>query len=183
MSYGIGSQDTSAFALHSAGMRYWDLPKRTGDARGMDGVDPDVDPHAQRTARQFVDFSPGPATGVLMWSLPPGKAPCRCPDTCVIPAPRSLSAGQAACSGVKSAGVVCDGCRVIFCGSGAERRDVDLLGVGGVGVGGDGSQPAAGEEVEAEVAAAFGPFVVLFGQDGADEAGQGGAVGEDPDDV
>src|SRR4051812_1055179 len=99
MSYGIGSQDTSAFALHSAGMRYWDLPKRTGDARGMDGVDPDVDPHAQRTPRQVVDFSPGPATGVLMWSLPPGKAPCRCPDTCVIPAPRSLSAGQAACSG------------------------------------------------------------------------------------
>jgi hypothetical protein len=27
----------------------------------------------------------------------------------------------------------------------------------------------AGEDVESEVAAAFGPFVVLFGQDGADE--------------
>ena len=55
-----------------------------------------------------------------------------------------------------------------------------LLGVGGVGDGGD---AGAGEDVEAEVAAAFGPFVVLFGQDGADEADQGVAVGEDPDDV
>jgi len=39
------------------------------------------------------------------------------------------------------------------------------------------------EDVEAEVAAAFGPFVVLLGQDGADEADQGVAGGEDPDDV
>jgi hypothetical protein len=31
----------------------------------------------------------------------------------------------------------------------------------------------AGEDVEAEVAAAFSPFVLLFGQDGADEACQG----------
>jgi len=43
--------------------------------------------------------------------------------------------------------------------------------------------PAAVEDVEAEVAAAFGPVVVLFGQDGADEPGQGVAVGEDADDV
>jgi hypothetical protein len=39
------------------------------------------------------------------------------------------------------------------------------------------------EDVETEVAARFGPFVVLFGQHGADEADQGGAVGEDADDV
>ena len=37
--------------------------------------------------------------------------------------------------------------------------------------------------LEAEEAASFGPFVVLLGEDGADEAGDGVAVGEDPDDV
>ena len=42
---------------------------------------------------------------------------------------------------------------------------------------------ASGEDVESEVAAAFGPFVVLLGQDGADEPDDRGAVGEDPDDV
>ncbi len=42
---------------------------------------------------------------------------------------------------------------------------------------------ASCQDVEAEVAAAFNPFVVLLGQDGADEADQRGAVGEDPDDV
>ena len=41
----------------------------------------------------------------------------------------------------------------------------------------------SGEDVEAEVAAAFGPFVVLLGQDCADEADEGVAVGEDADDV
>jgi hypothetical protein len=41
----------------------------------------------------------------------------------------------------------------------------------------------SGQDVDAEVAAAFGPFVVLLGQDGADEADQGVAVGEDTDDV
>ena len=41
----------------------------------------------------------------------------------------------------------------------------------------------AGEDVEAEVAAAFGPLVVLLGQDGADEPDDGCAVGEDPDDA
>jgi hypothetical protein len=39
------------------------------------------------------------------------------------------------------------------------------------------------EDVEAEVAPGFGPFVVLFDEDGADEADQGAAVGEDADDV
>ena len=57
------------------------------------------------------------------------------------------------------------------------RLGVHLLGV--VGVDGLG----AGEDVESEVAAAFGPFVVLFGQDGADEPDDAGPVGEDPDDV
>ena len=36
---------------------------------------------------------------------------------------------------------------------------------------------AAGEEFESEVAAAFGPFVGLLGQDGADESDDGLAVG------
>ena len=66
--------------------------------------------------------------------------------------------------------------------SGAERRDVGggrlLSSRGRVRYGGD-----AGEDVEAEVAAALDPLVVLLGEDGADEAGQGVAVGEDPDDV
>jgi hypothetical protein len=43
--------------------------------------------------------------------------------------------------------------------------------------------PAASEDVESEVAAAFGPFVVLLGQDGADEPGDARTVGEDPDDA
>ena len=74
--------------------------------------------------------------------------------------------------------------RVILCccGSGAERRDD--VGAGGLlGVfGGDGGA-GSGEGVEAEVAASFGPFVVLLGEDGAHEADQGVAVGEDADDV
>jgi hypothetical protein len=50
-------------------------------------------------------------------------------------------------------------------------------------VGGDDRELGAGQDVEVEVAAALGPFVVLFGQDGADDADQGVAVGEDADDV
>jgi len=42
---------------------------------------------------------------------------------------------------------------------------------------------ASGDQLEAEVAALFGPFVVLLGQDGADQAGDRVAVGEDADDV
>ena len=45
------------------------------------------------------------------------------------------------------------------------------------------SDAAAGEDVEAEVAAAFDPFVVLFGQDAADQTDQGVLVGEYADDV
>jgi len=39
------------------------------------------------------------------------------------------------------------------------------------------------EQLEAEVAALLDPFVVLFGQDCPDEADDGVAVGEDPNDV
>ena len=45
------------------------------------------------------------------------------------------------------------------------------------------SAVSACEDVEAERATAFGPFVVLFGQRRADEADDGGPVGEDADDV
>ena len=49
-----------------------------------------------------------------------------------------------------------------------------VVGVDGLG---------AGEDVESEVSASFGPFVVLFGQDSAHEPDDAGAVGEDADDV
>lgn len=39
------------------------------------------------------------------------------------------------------------------------------------------------EQVQSEVAAHLDPFVVLLGQDGADEADDRGPVGEDPHDV
>ena len=41
----------------------------------------------------------------------------------------------------------------------------------------------AGQDVQAEVAAAFGPFVVLLGQDRPDQADDGVAVREDTDNV
>ena len=40
-----------------------------------------------------------------------------------------------------------------------------------------------GEDVEAEVAARLDPFVMLFGQDGADEADKRVTVGEDTNDI
>lgn len=46
-----------------------------------------------------------------------------------------------------------------------------------------GDAAGAGEDVEAEVAAAFDPLVVLLGEYGADEADDRAAVGEDPDHV
>jgi len=52
-----------------------------------------------------------------------------------------------------------------------------LVVVGGVGCLDEG-HAGAGEDVEAEVAAAFDPLVVLFCEDGADEADEGAAVGE-----
>lgn len=39
------------------------------------------------------------------------------------------------------------------------------------------------QHVEAEVAAAFDPLVMLLGEYRADEPNQGGAIGEDPDHV
>jgi hypothetical protein len=65
-------------------------------------------------------------------------------------------------------------------------RDGLDVGVGhllGCGVVEDDGESGAGQDVQAEVAAAFDPFVVLFGQDGADQADQGASVGEDADDV
>src|SRR5688572_19861298 len=60
------------------------------------------------------------------------------------------------------------------------------FGCGGFGVASlvrDQGQSGFGQDLQSHVAAAFGPFVGLFGQDCADEADDGGAVGEDPDDV
>jgi hypothetical protein len=50
-------------------------------------------------------------------------------------------------------------------------------------LGGDEDESAAVQDVESEVAPAVGPFVVLLGQDGADEPDDRAPVGEDPDDV
>lgn len=54
---------------------------------------------------------------------------------------------------------------------------------GGVGFGGEDADSALGQQFPAHVAAAFRPFVALLGQRGPDEADQGVAAGEDPDDV
>jgi len=50
--------------------------------------------------------------------------------------------------------------------------------VGVVGV--EEGEPGLGRDVEAEEAAAFGPLVVLFGENRADQAENRGPVGEDP---
>ena len=63
-------------------------------------------------------------------------------------------------------------------GSGGQCRWGVLLFRCGVVVGAGFAQ-----DVQAEVAAGLGPFVVLFGQHRSDEADQRGAVGEDADDV
>ena len=47
----------------------------------------------------------------------------------------------------------------------------------------DHAHAASCEDLEAEVAAAFGPFVGLLGQDAADQADDALAVGEDADTV
>src|SRR4051812_50094322 len=64
--------------------------------------------------------------------------------------------------------------------SGAERWGI--VGGGLLGVGGDQGEAGLGEDVEAEGAAGFGPFVVLFGGGRARGAGQGGAGGGEPAD-
>lgn len=53
------------------------------------------------------------------------------------------------------------------------------FGGGAVGVGTAG----AGQHVEPEIAAAFDPLVALLCEYRADEPDEGGAIGEDPDDV
>jgi len=47
----------------------------------------------------------------------------------------------------------------------------------------DDGQPGFGEYLDSHVSALFGPFVGLLGQHGADEADDGGPVGEDADHV
>ena len=67
---------------------------------------------------------------------------------------------------------------ILLAGLGAERREVVVGGhLRGAGCEGD---AGSGQDVQAEVAAALSPFVVLLGQDGADQADQGVAAGEDP---
>lgn len=69
---------------------------------------------------------------------------------------------------------------ILCCGLDAERLEV-VVGshLRSAGCEGD---AGAGQDVQAEVATSFGPFVVLFGQDGADQADEGVAGGEDADD-
>ena len=50
-------------------------------------------------------------------------------------------------------------------------------------VGGSDGEATFGEDVQAEIAAPFGPFVGLFGEDGTDDADDGVAVGKDSDAV
>jgi hypothetical protein len=71
----------------------------------------------------------------------------------------------------------------LFSGFGTDRFGcggppfVDVAGPGG------GLGAGAGQDVEGQVAAAFGPFVVLLGEHGAGQAGDGVSVGEDADDA
>ena len=60
---------------------------------------------------------------------------------------------------------------------------VSAVGVASCSVGEFWSGSGFAQDVEAEVVPRLGPFVVLFGQHGADEADQRSAVGEDFDDV
>ena len=77
---------------------------------------------------------------------------------------------------------------ILWLGSGAERLEVvglvQLDSGGGVAAGaGDEGDAGTGQNVEAEVAAAFGPFVVLLGRNRTDETDQGVTGGEDPGDI
>lgn len=60
---------------------------------------------------------------------------------------------------------------------------VSAAGVASCSVGTGCSGAGFAEHADAEVAAGFGQFVMLFGEHGADEGDQGVAVGEDSDDV
>ena len=69
----------------------------------------------------------------------------------------------------------------MLCGDGGQRH---LL-VRGVVIGGvvHESELGLGEDFQADVAAQLGPFVVLFGEHGTEEADERVSVGEDADDV
>jgi len=86
--------------------------------------------------------------------------------------------------------VVCDGrcvtfsfCQALSAGMVAVVVTSSLPVLVAGSVSGTAVMRGTGEDVEAEVAPSFCPFVVLFGQDGPDEADQRVAVGEDPDHV
>jgi hypothetical protein len=72
---------------------------------------------------------------------------------------------------------------ILCCELGAERLEVAGWVHLRAGAGRGQGDAGAGQDVEAEVAASFGPFVVLFGQDGADEADDRVPAGEDADDI
>jgi hypothetical protein len=78
--------------------------------------------------------------------------------------------------------VVCDGYPVIFLLFQASSAGIVSVAVtsSALPVLSGTARMRAGEDVEAEVAAAFGPFVVLFGQDGADESDQASRSGKIP---
>jgi hypothetical protein len=84
---------------------------------------------------------------------------------------------------VTSAGVVYEPVTIDPCVLMPGRDFDDLVDFWLVSVGGDGCEAGFAKEVEAHVAAAFGPLVGLFGEHGADQADDRGPVSKDPDDV
>jgi hypothetical protein len=65
--------------------------------------------------------------------------------------------------------------------SGAEGGDAGhLLRLVGAGLVGSGGEPRAVQDLQAETAAAFGPLVVLFGQDGTEQTDDRWPLGEVP---
>jgi hypothetical protein len=78
---------------------------------------------------------------------------------------------------------MCNGYRAIFMpGQALSAGMVDLFVTSSLvsSVSVTGRSPAAGEDVEADVAAAFGPFVVLFGEHGGDQADKRSRSGNMP---
>ncbi len=66
---------------------------------------------------------------------------------------------------------------------GADLEVVVGVHLGSSVVVGDESEPGLGEDVEPKVAAAFGPFVGLLGEHGADEADDRVTIGENAEGV
>jgi hypothetical protein len=77
---------------------------------------------------------------------------------------------------VTSAGVVYEPVTIDPCVLMPGRDFDDLVDFWLVSVGGDGCEAGFAKEVEAHVAAAFGPLVGLFGEHGADQADDRGPV-------